>query len=317
MDSVALDLMVLLGGLLLLGKGGDWLVDGSAELARRRGVRPVIVGLTIVAWGTSAPEVMISSLAAAEGRPALALGNVLGSNIANIGLVLGVCALALPTLLQRGLSAWEASWLVASVGCAWWALADGAVSRGEGAALLAAFALHNLNLWLLVRGAAGTAPGPALQSAPWTRVVAGSIAIAIGAKLAVTGGVGVAEHIGISDRVVGLTIIALGTSLPELAAGLSGVLKNHSELSLGNIVGSNVFNVLAVIGVAAVIAPLEPSAPEAVTSIDRALGTDFPVVMGFSLALIFLSQFAGASGGRWKGALLVASYLAYTWRVLV
>ncbi len=316
MDSLVLDLAALLGGLVLLGKGAEWLVDGSAELARRRGVRPLIVGLTIVAWGTSAPEVVVSSLAAAEGRPALALGNVLGSNVANIGLVLGVCALVLPTLLQRVLSLREGCWLVASVGAAWWLLADGAVSRAEGVGLLVVFALYNLHLWSLVRGTSGTEQAAATESAPWPRVLVGSVAIALGAKLMVVGGIGIAERVGISDRVVGLTIIALGTSLPELAAGLSGILKKHSELSLGNVVGSNVFNVLAVIGVAAVIAPLAPTEPDAVASIDRALGVDFPVVMAFSLVLICLPRFAGAGSGRWKGALLVAAYLFYTWRVL-
>ncbi|MDP6989896.1 MAG: calcium/sodium antiporter [Planctomycetota bacterium] len=316
MIALLVDLVALLSGLALLGKGADWLVDGSAEVARRRGVRPVLVGLTVVAWGTSAPEVVISGLAAAEGRPALALGNVLGSNVANIGLVLGVCALVLPAVLRRGLSAWEACWLVGSVLCGWLALADGAVSRLEGVALLGVFAAHNLNLWFLVRGATKTAPGPAVQSAPLARVVAGSVAVAVGAKLVVVGAVGFAERMGISDRVVGLTLVALGTSLPELAAGLSSVLKKHSELSLGNIVGSNVFNVLAVIGVAAVIAPLEPTAPQAAESIDRALAVDLPVVLAFSLLLICLPWIAGKGRGRWKGALLVAAYLAYTWRVL-
>ena len=316
---VVIEILALLVGFYFLAKGSDWLVNGATSIARGLGVRPLVLGLTVVAWGTSAPELVVSGLAAYEGQIGISMGNVLGSNAANIGLVLGCSALVLPAVLQARLGWREAFWLLASVAVFWWRVADGEVSRLDGCVLLGAMTIYTLQLWwearqTLVGVEAAEPPSETwLDRHPKATTLLGIVMLSLSAKAVMIGSIGLAERAGLSDVVIGLTVIAIGTSLPELAAGVSGALKGHSDISIGNVVGSNVFNVLGVIGVVGVIHPFGgPADPETEAKIIQNVSQDFPVVMAFSLAAILIPLLGGAKAGRFKGFLLLGSWLAYT-----
>ncbi len=313
--GTTLDLLEILGGFTLLVLGAGWLVDGGATLARRLGISPLVVGLTIVAWGTSMPEVVVSSLAAYRGLPASSLGNVIGSNTANIGLVLGSSAMILPSILLGRVKRREATWLIGSLVGLWLICGDAAVTRMEAVVLLASFAVYNL---LLVRDertvVTEEAAGQGMRRPGWA-ALAGSLAIAGGAELVMRGALGVAATVGMPDRIVGLTILALGTSLPELAAGVTSARRGHPEIGLGNVIGSNVFNTLAVTGIAGVIRPFQGA--HASEGIRMALSSDFPVALGFSVVLVALPRFFRGSAGVGPGGALVLAYLAYiTWLLI-
>jgi cation:H+ antiporter len=307
-ERVLLDLCALVGGFLLLAKGADWLVRGSSELAGRLGVRPMVVGLTVVAWGTSAPELVISTLAAAEGKAAISVGNVLGSNVANIGLVLGICALILPGVIHR-LDRREVLWLLASIAALWWCARDQVLSRLDGGFLLGLFGLYNLHVYQGSHGGPESQDERLSSEHPWREVLLGTIGIAVGARLIVWGAESLALAAGISQRVVGLTVIAVGTSLPELAAGIGSSLRRQTDISLGNVVGSNVFNLLPVLGIAALIRPLEGVG--GAEALRQASGVDLPVVLAFTAAVILLPRIGGGRAPRWRGGLLLAAYLLY------
>ena len=315
MEQYLLDFVLLAGGFTLLAKGADWLVGGSARLARMWGVSALLVGLTVVAWGTSAPEVVVSTLASVEGKPGIAMGNVLGSNVANIGLVLGACALVLPRVLESAPAIRESFWLMASLGLLWWTVSDLAIDRTDGVLLLLGFVAYNLQLvFTAKRGVREEEPAEGDSKHPWRDVIIGSVAVAVGAKLVVMGAESVADSFGVSDRVIGLTVVAVGTSLPELAAGLGAALKGESEVSLGNVVGSNVFNVLAVIGIAALVAPFDPSIPGLEDELRHARDVDFLVVAAFHFGAILLPRLGGARFGRWKGLAFLAVWVWYAWQ---
>jgi cation:H+ antiporter len=326
-------------GFVFLGKGADWLVGGSTVLAKRLGVSSLVVGLTVVAWGTSLPEVVVSTMAAVQGNAAISLGNVLGSNIANIGLVLGACALVLPSVLEGRLGGRESFWMLAALGLLWGFCADGTLDRTEGVLLIATFAAHTADVFYQARqqrkqgtGGVEAEMAEALENVgeravhwykhPASETFLGMLAIAFGAWAVVEGAKGGAQNLGVDERIVGLTIVALGTSLPELAAGLGGALKGERDINLGNVVGSNVFNVLAVMGITAIVHPLD-SAFElasgnegAAAEIDKAfagsLATDFPIALAFSLFLVALPFLGGKRYGRAKGAVLISAYVGYS-----
>ena len=310
-----IDATQILAGFALLAFAAGWLVDGGATLARRFGVSPLVIGLTVVAWGTSMPEVVVSALAALKGKPASSLGNVLGSNVANIGLVLGASALILPSVLLGKVNQRERIWLLGSLAGLWLVCDDRILSRPEALMLLVAFVTYNL---LVVRspreqvGDGGEAHGAKL---PWLAVIAGSLGIAGGAELVMRGALDVAATIGMPDRVVGLTILALGTSLPELAAGVMSARRGQPEIGFGNVIGSNVFNTLAVMGVAGLIRPFQGEAAGA--ELGKALSSDFPVAMGFSVVLVALPLLFRKAVGMGPGAALLGGYLAYVGWVLV
>ena len=314
------DLALLAVGFVALARGADRLVAGSSELARRLGVAPLVIGLTVVAWGTSAPEVVVSGRAALEAKGDLVMGNVLGSNVANIGLVLGSCGLVLPVILARPMPAREAFWLLAALGSLWWAVADRHLSRLDALALLLVFGLHYAHLWWGVRRGrvpAEQAEELALEAAAQPRLLRpgrvallGGVLVCIGAELVVRGAGSIALRLGVTERVVALTLVAFGTSLPELSAGLASALRGESEIGLGNVVGSNVFNVLAVTGVAGLVRPVGGD-PEVDRALTNALALDFPVTLAFTLAVIVLPALLARDGGRWTAGLLVAGYALY------
>jgi cation:H+ antiporter len=303
----------LVAGFVLLAKGADWLVDGGSSLARRAGVSTLAIGLTVVAWGTSAPEVVVSGVAAWQGDAGMSLGNVLGSNVANIGLVLGACATVLPVVLQKAMRPRELIWLFVSLGALWHVSSDGAITRADALVLLGVFAVYNAHLFLTARDAGVTFREGAMTSRRATITAAcGMAAITLGSYLVVTGAEVGAYRLGMTKLVVGLTVLAIGTSLPELAAGLGGAFKGESDISLGNVVGSNVFNLIAVLGIVGLIRPLVPSDRPGDTlrvEFERALAHDFPTVLGFSLAAALLPWLPG--GGRVKGVLLLLAFGSY------
>ena len=301
-------------GLVLLVKGADWLVDGGVSIARRLGISPMMIGLTIVAWGTSLPELVVTTLSAAEGRPGIALGNALGSNIANIGLVLGSTALVLPAVLGKPMRVRETGWLLASVfalsGVLFW---EGGVSQLGGGLLVGLFVIHNLHLWKTSDPDTKEEPlprGQGIMRRAGALVLVSCVAVAVGAELTVTGAEAIARTLGVSDRVIGLSIVAIGTSLPELAAGIASALKGQTEIGLGNVVGSNVFNVLVAIGAAGIVRPIGTRDGDSVL-VEETLWSDIPLVLAFSLAAAVLPRLG--TGGRWMGATLLIGYVAFLW----
>ncbi len=313
-------LVALVGGFVCLAKGADWLVGASSQAARRYGVSTLVIGLTVIAFGTSAPEIVVSTLAALEGKVDLSLGNVLGSNVANIGLVLGSCAVVLPKVFEATLSRRDLLWLFASLLVFWWTAADHEISRVDAALLLGSFALYNLHLLATGREQILAEEEAHEGHYQWPKlwIVVGILAIAVGAKLVVHGAEAGALRIGIPASVVGLTIVAIGTSLPELAAGLGGAIKGEADISLGNVVGSNVFNLLAVIGLVGLVHPFEPGSKdggvpdELDVAFGRALDEDLWVVLGFSVACVVLPRLGGARHGRAKGLAMLLAYAGYT-----
>jgi cation:H+ antiporter len=329
-------------GFVLLGKGADWLVGGATTLANRMGVSALVVGLTVVAWGTSLPEVVVSTLAAVQGNASISLGNVLGSNIANIGLVLGSCALVLPSVLEGRLGGRESFWMLLALALLWGFCSDGVLDRAEGVLLLGTFAAHTGDVFFqasrqrkLGLDGAQSEMGDVLENIgkraehwhkhPGIETFVGMIAIAGGAWFVVQAATAGADRLGVPDRIVALTVVALGTSLPELAAGLGGAFKGEKDISLGNVVGSNVFNVLAVMGIVAVVHPLDPAlelasgregagaaSAELEAAFESTLAFDFPLALAFSLFLVALPFLGGARFGRAKGAILLGTYVAYS-----
>lgn len=317
-----IDALLLLLGFFLLARGADALVEGAATVATRMGMDRWVVGLTVVAWGTSLPEIVVSSLASHEGKPGQALGNVLGSNVANAGLVLGTVGLILPRALVGRLSVRESAPLILSLAGLWYCLSDGEVSRVEAGVMLGIFVLYTLEL-ILLRGRGKESPPAVLDaeetsvSYPWLRVIGGSVAIAAAARLVITGANGIAGAIGLGDSFVGIVIFAVGTSLPELAAGVVSARKGQTEIGLGNIVGSNVFNTLAVVGIAGLVAPFGPAGltddqtTAWDTSLGEALGRDMPVNVAFALVLIFGPPLFRGRAARLRAGLLLGAWLAY------
>jgi len=306
--------VALVLGLIFLVKGADLLVDGGVSIARRLGISPMMIGLTIVAWGTSLPELVVTTLAAAEGRPGIALGAALGSNVANIALVLGATALILPAVLGKPMRPREIGWLFASVlGLSGVLLWESGVSRLGGGLLVGLFVIHNLHLWKTSDPETADEPlpkGQGIMRRAGALVLVSCVAVAVGAELTVSGAEAIARSLGVSDRVIGLSIVAIGTSLPELAAGIASALKGQTEIGLGNVVGSNVFNVLVAVGAAGIVRPFGVSVEDGAL-VTETLKSDIPIVLAFSLAAAALPRFGAR--GRWMGATFLFGYVAFLW----
>ena len=305
------DILLVLGGLALLVLGGDLLVKGAVNLALRLGITPLVVGLTVVAFGTSAPELLVSLSAALGGSSGIALGNVVGSNIANVLVILGFTALV-SVVTTKGHDLRE-SWAmmmgasVLLIGLA----ATGRIGMWGGIVLLLALVAV---LWRqLSTGRVddseeieGAEPGArGLRIAIW--LGAGLVLLPLGANLLVNGATQIAQDFGISDTVIGLTLVAVGTSLPELAASVAAALKGRADMALGNVVGSNIFNILAILGITSIVTPL-PIPPEM-------LRLDLWVMLATS-ALLAPFLFKGIALTRPVGGVFLAGYAAYVWVLL-
>ena len=308
----------LIAGLLLLVAGAEVLVRGAAKLAAQFGIPPLIIGLTVVAFGTSAPETAVSVQAAVNGSGDLAIGNVLGSNIANVLLILGTTALIAPLVVSRQLIRLDVPIMIGAsllvLALAW----DGQLGRLDGALLFAGVLAYTAFLIVSSRKEQGGADDEfakefGLHEAPKPHaglinlglLLVGLVLLVGGSNLLVEGAVGLARALGLSELVIGLTVVAVGTSLPELATSVMAVLKGERDIAVGNIVGSNIFNLLCVLGLASLVSPLPITVPA------NALAFDFPVMIAVSIACLPIF-FSGYRINRWEGLLFLAYYAAYT-----
>lgn len=308
-----IDIGMATAGLALLFAGGEGLVRGSVALAERLGLSKLIIGLVIVGFGTSTPELLVSVNAALGGSSDIALGNVVGSNIANVLLIVGVAALIVPISGWAQTAVREA--LVAGlVALVLFALVQGQViTRTEGIALLAVLFVYLFaSYWLERRERSITVfereaeefEGLPLRQSwlPPVFVLGGVALLMVGADFLVDGSISIARAFGVPDAVIGLSLVAIGTSLPELATAIVAAIRRHSDVVLGNVIGSNIFNVLAILGTTAVIQPIDVDV--------RFRAIDAPVMLGASCALVMLLFWARQIGRLWGGCLLVA-YGAY------
>jgi len=306
----------VIGGLALLVWSADRFVDGAAATANHLSVPPLLIGMVIVGFGTSAPEMVVSAIAASQGNPGLALGNAYGSNIANIALILGVTALVCPIAVQSQVIRKEIPLLIAVTAIAAYQLIDFRLSRMDAAVLLAVFAV--IMGWSIYQGLKGRGDplGDEMEeeladkamslgkAVMW--IVVGLVVLVGSSRLLVWGAIDIASALGVSDLVIGLTIVAVGTSLPELAASLAAARKNEPDLAIGNVIGSNMFNTLVVVGIAGMIQPLAV-APEV-------LNRDMLSVGALTLLLFVVAYGFKGPGvvNRYEGGLLIACYVGYT-----
>jgi len=301
-----LDILLIFAGLLGLFLGGEALVRGASGMAVRLGLSPLLIGLTVVGFGTSMPELLVSVDAALKGVPGIAIGNVVGSNIANILLILGLSALFWPMAAAGGMRREPVAMLAAGLVLVplFW---TGTVGRLAGLALVAGLAAYLVAAFRTPAAAPPAATAPA-DVAPMTVPGAllftglGLVALVAGARFLVDGAVGLARGAGLSEAFIGLSVVAVGTSLPELATSLVAALRRQSALAIGNVVGSNIFNVLGILGATALIAPVPVEA--------RFLTFDLPVMLAASAVLAGL-LWRGAAVGRLAGAALLAAYGVY------
>jgi cation:H+ antiporter len=305
----------LVGGFLLLVWAADRLVAGASATARNMGVSPLIIGLTIVGFGTSAPELVVSAVASMRDNAGLALGNALGSNIANMGLVLGLTAVIYPLRLESAALKREFPLLLLIMLVCFFLALDMIYTQVEGWIL--ATGLAGLVYWLVRLGLQRPHTDPLAEEFEAeiptdipTRIAlfwlfVGLVTLPISSQFLVEGAVSIARDLGVTDTVIGLTIVALGTSLPEMATAVTSALRNEDDLAIGNIIGSNMFNMLGVLGIAAVIRPVDVT--------PMVLARDFPV-MFLLTGILFLmtSEFRGPGRiGRRSGAILLAIFAAY------
>ena len=252
-----LEIFLLVLGFAMLVKGADWFVDGTSGIARKLGIPQLVVGLTIVAMGTSAPEAAVSTTAALKNNAGIAIGNVVGSNILNILIILGITAVLIPVAIQKSTLWIEIPYMLAVTIVLILMGLDGRVSRMEGVLLWGMFLIYLAYLFYLAKR--GTDAKEEVEESAWKLVicaVAGGVVVVWGSDITVDAATALAQLIGMSERLIGLTIVALGTSLPELVTSVTAARKGNADIAIGNIVGSNIFNILFVIGTAALIIPV-------------------------------------------------------------
>lgn len=308
---------MVVGGLVLLTVGADWLVRGAASLAKRLNVREIVIGLTVVAFGTSMPEMVVSIFASAEGRNDIVFGNVLGSNVFNTLMILGLAGLIRPLAVQRN-TTWKEIPFSILVTLVLFLLVNGpmlggpagpeSLSRSEGLVLLVMFAMFLSYTWSIARQEP-TAPEEMevrVFSLSWSLILlaVGLGGLVGGGKLCVDGAVALAQRFGLSEKFIGCTIVAAGTSLPELATSVVAAIRKRSDIAIGNVVGSNIFNILCILGLSTAIRPA-PYNP--------LFNVDFAILTAGSL-LLFGAMFSGGRHrlDRWEAALLLAGYGGYT-----
>lgn len=310
--------LLVITGLVLLVLGAELLVRGASALARSVGMPSLIIGLTVVAFGTSAPEFAVSLKAGLSGQADIAIGNVLGSNTFNVLLILGISAVIAPLAVSSQLVRLDVPVMIGVSGLAWVMSANGVVGRVEGLALLAGIVGYTTLLILLGRRPAavpapvpaasvpkaGREPGGRRLVGPALLVLGGLVLLVLGARWLVQGAADMARVLGVSELLIGLTVIAAGTSLPELATSVVAGIRGERDIAVGNIVGSNIFNILAVLGGAAALSP------GGVSVSPTALHFDLPVMTAAAVACLPVF-FTGGRISRWEGALFLGYYAAY------
>lgn len=305
-------LAMLGAGLALLYAGGSWLVTGASSVAIRAGMSPLIVGMTVVAFATSSPELVVSLDSAMRGVDDVAVGNVVGSNIANVGLVLGIAALVHPIRVQARMLRNDMPWLLLATVFVVWRLGDESVGRLDGLLLFAGlvlFLFYNARIVRRERQSVQEEFGKAVPAKAigatqsWALTALGVAALAGGGAVCVAGATRLAEIAGVSTGLVGLTLVALGTSLPELATSIVASLRGKGDIATGNVVGSNFFNLLCVLGLTGLIHPLGQGDIRPI---------DLYVMLGFT-GLLLPIMHSGIRIGRREGVLLLLCYAAYIW----
>jgi len=311
-----LDFLFLVLGIALLTVGGEALIRGSLAAAKRLGVSPLLSGLVIVGFGTSAPELVVSVNAAIDGRPDIAIGNVVGSNIGNILLILGICALITPLTVKPLALRRDAVTVVAASVLFLVLVGGNALGRPDAAIFLVAlvaylvWAYWSERLHAAPSGELHKAEAEELSTVPksvlWTviAVVFGLLLLIAGSQVLLIGAIGIAAHFGVPEAVIGLTLVAVGTSLPELSISVIAAIRRHADVAVGNILGSNIFNLLGILGVSALLQPL-PVHP-------RVLQFDQWVMLGASL-LLLLFLYTGRRLSRSEGGVLLIGYGIYGW----
>ncbi len=303
----------LIAGLALLVYGADLFVKGAAGIADAFGVPPLVIGLTVVAYGTSMPELVVSAVAALDGSSAIALGNVVGSNIANIGLILAITALIAPPAVDGGLIRREVPVLLFSSLLLPLVLYNGVISRGEAALLTAGAVAFTIATVRYARAAPASdqfvsetiqeASTRANSAPPWKLAAVGLSGLAmllLGGSWFVDAAVKIAAAAGVSERVIGLTVVAVGTSLPELAASVVAAIRGHSAMAVGNVVGSNIFNIFLVLGIAGLLSPIVGDT--------RALWPDLSILLGFTVLAVLVLRGARTIS-RTEGVLMLVAYI--------
>ncbi len=314
-----MSIVLLFAGLAILTVGAELLVRGASRLAAAVRVSPLVIGLTIVAYGTSAPEMVVSVQSALNGQADIALGNVVGSNIFNVLFILGVSALIVPLVVQQKLIWFDVPIMIAVSVTALFMGMDGRIGRVDGALLFAGCIAYTA--WAIVESrrenkpvvdqyseefGAATAPARLTGLGMQVAYVAGGLVLLVfGARLFLDAAIAIARDLGVSELVIGLTIVAAGTSLPEVATSIVAAIKGERDIAVGNVVGSNIFNILAVLGVSGLVAG------DGVGVAEAALRFDIPVMIAVALAC-FPLFFTGHVISRWEGALFLAYYVAYT-----
>ena len=314
---MVLYLAAIIAGFVILVWSADKFVEGAASTAKHLGMPSLLIGILIVGFGTSAPEMVVSAIAAMEGNPALALGNALGSNIVNIALILGVTAIVAPITVNSKIVKKEIPLLLLIVLASGYLLLDNSLTLVEGIVLISGF--FTLIAWSIVSAFRGR--GDTLEAEMDSELVEHEMTLKVGiiwlviglllliasSRLLVWGAVGVAHEFGVSDLIIGLTIVALGTSLPELAASVIAARKGEHDIAIGNVVGSNMFNILAVIGIATIIAPMNGIPVEV-------LNRDWIVMFALTIALLVMAYGFRSKEGkitRVEGTILIICYIAY------
>lgn len=311
-----LSVAAVIAGFVLLVWGAERCVMGASATARNFGVSPLIIGLTIVGFGTSAPEMLVAGVAASDGNPGLAIGNALGSNITNIALVLGVTAMVAALTVASETVRREIPILLAVSLLAFWLMSDGVLGFWDGVLLIGGMLVMIVLVVMLGIKSANTGDpveaeyeGEIPEGMPMGKALFWTvfgIAVLLGSsKILVWGAVNIAEAFGVSDLVIGLTIVAIGTSMPELMASIMSALKHEHDLAIGNIIGSNMFNLLGVMALPGLIAPGAFDAD--------VLSRDFPWMIGLTLALFVMAYGFRGPGkiNRWEGAILLIAYVGY------
>ncbi len=305
------EVSLILVSLALLYFGAEWLVKGGASLALRLGLTPVVVGLTVVAFGTSAPEMVVCVKAAWAGQGNLAVGNVVGSNIFNVAVILGMAALVCPVRVQFQLLKVDGPILVAVSLLFLLLFWDRRLERWEAGLFLLLLVAYTVgNVWQARRQTSSAVSAEYSEGVPGSTrgigadlglIVGGMVVLIAGSRLLVDNSVSLARGLGISEAVIGLTIVAAGTSMPELATSIVAALKRQPDIAIGNVIGSNLFNILGILGVAGLIRPLEGTG---------ILPRDLYLMVALSVVLLPL-LWSGLKVSRWEGGVLVAVYLGY------
>jgi len=324
---MAFDLVCFTLGLVLLYFGAEWLVKGSSSLARSLGITPIVIGLTVVAFGTSAPELVVSLVSALQGKSMIAVGNVIGSNVCNIALVLGMAAFLRPLTCARSVVKRDIPIMLGISACLFFLLLNDHLGRIEGALLFGGVIAYTyINYRLAKSGiAVVTAGSPDTTGSIRSDVneigdvisrprqivliVAGIVGVVAGAEVLITAALSLMDYFGVSEKFIGLTVVAFGTSLPELATSVVAALRKEMDISIGNLVGSNVFNLLSVLGATALVRPI--SIPGGF--LESGLWIDYCVMLGVSFLLLVMMRKA-STVNRFDGAvflLVYGGYLAY------